>query len=333
MASIQDVAREAGVSTATVSRALARKSHVSPDLRARVMAAAEKLSYRPNRVARSLRTQQSTTIGLIVSDIRNFYFTAVSRTIEDTAYEHRYSVFLCNTDESPEKESMYLDLMRDENVSGVIFSPTKQTSDNFVASSLGIPVVIIDRSVRDSEVDVVMIDNLESCYRLTTHLVENGHRRIAALFGEASTTGRERRKGFEKAMRDHELNPVAVRYIPPQIDAGYETTLALLKSSEPPEAMLTTNSMLTAGALRAIRELGLAIPDEVALAGFDETEWSTLVQPAITVIAQPTAEIGRTAVDLLLKRIQDPSAPYRQVILIGQLLARGSSAPRRAQTL
>src|SRR6266571_8906518 len=126
MASIKDVAKAAGVSTATVSRVLSNGEHVRPEVRKRVMAAVEQLAYRPNLLARSLRSQQTTTIGLIVSDIRNPFFTAISRAVEDTAYEHGYSVLLCNTDEDPEKEELYLKLMQDENVAGIIFSPTRQ---------------------------------------------------------------------------------------------------------------------------------------------------------------------------------------------------------------
>ena len=333
MVKIKDVAKEAGVSTATVSRVLAQKPYVSAEVQARVMAAVEKLGYRPNRVARSLRAQQSNTIGLIVSDIRNPYFTDVSRAVEDTAYEHGYAVYLCNTDESPEKEALYLNLLHDENVSGVILSPTKQTSDDFDAINLNIPTVIIDRSIKHGEVDIVMIDNIDAAYRLTCHLVENGYRRLGALFGEASTTGRERRQGFEKALREHDLTPVTMRYLPPRIDAGHEATLAILNMPDRPEAILATNSLLSAGALEAIRERNLAIPDDIALVGFDETTWSMLVQPTLTVIAQPTYEIGQTAMELLLKRIEQPDAPARQVILKGQLLARGSSAVRRPQAV
>lgn len=333
MVKIKDVAKEAGVSTATVSRVLAQKPYVTAGVQARVMAAVDKLGYRPNRVARSLRAQQSNTIGLIVSDIRNPYFTAVSRAVEDTAYLHGYAVFLCNSDEEPDKEALYLNLLRDENVSGVILSPTKQTSDDFDAISLNIPTVIIDRTIKHGDVDMVMIDNVDAAYRLTCHLIENGYRRFGALFGEASTTGRERRQGFEKALREYDLTPIVMRYLPPRIEAGHEATLAILTAPDRPEAILATNSLLSAGALEAIQELNLAIPNDVALVGFDETTWTTLVQPTLTVIAQPTYEIGQTAMDLLLKRIEQPDAPARQVILKGQLLARGSSAARRLQAV
>lgn len=330
MASIKEVAEAAGVSTATVSRVLANKPHVTPDLRERVLAAVARLDYRPNRVARSLRSQQSNTIGLIVSDIRNPFFTAISRAVEDTAYEHGYSVMLCNTDENPAKESMYLNLMRDERVGGIIYSPTRKKLASFSASELAVPAVLIDRAPRNGNVDAVLLDNIAAGYQLAEHLIDSGYRRIGGVFGEASTTGRERRQGLEEALRARGLAPAdeLLTYVQPKIEAGRAAVLALLDADQPPDAIFTSNSLLTSGALLAIRERGLAIPDQVALVGFDETTWAALVQPAITLIEQPTYEIGQTATELLLQRIVEPHRSPRKVIVQGKLLVRGSSAPR-----
>ncbi len=331
MASIKDVAQAAGVSTATVSRVLSNGEHVRPEVRRRVMEAVEQLAYRPNLLARGLRSQQTTTIGLIVSDIRNPFFTSISRAVEDTAYEQGYSLFLCNTDENPEKEAIYLNLMRDENVAGVIFSPTRQTAVHFTSFNLSFPTVIVDRSVGDAEIDMVLLDNVDSAFRLTMHLLEQGYRRIAALCGETSTTGRERYSGYEKALSAYGLSPVAehVKFIQPRSDAGYAAALKLIDASQPPDALLTTNSLLATGAMQAFRERNLSIPDDIALVTFDETTWASLVQPPITLIDQPTYEIGRTATELLLQRIADPGRPTRRVILKGRLLVRGSSAPQQ----
>jgi LacI family transcriptional regulator, fructose operon transcriptional repressor len=338
MASIKEVAAAAGVSTATVSRVLAEHPHVRAELRARVMEAIAQLNYRPNLVARSLRSQHSSAIGLIVSDIRNPFFTSVSRAVEDTAYAEGVSLILCNTDEDPAKcntdedpakEAMYLSLMRDQNVGGIIFSPTRQTLASLGALQADFPIVLLDRAPRDGEVDAVLLDNLAAGYILTTHLVANGYRRIGALFGEASTTGRDRRRGHQDALEERGLNADLATYVAPRMEAGYAATLELLSADPRPDAILTSNSLLTAGALKAIRERELAIPHDVALAGFDDTDWAEFVEPGITVLAQPTDEIGRAATELLLRRIADPSRPTRKVILNGQLIVRGSSAPRR----
>jgi LacI family fructose operon transcriptional repressor len=330
MASIKDVAEAAGVSTATVSRVLSNGLHVRPEVRERVKAAVERLDYRPNLVARSLRSQQSTTIGLIVSDIRNPFFTSLSRAVEDTMYEQGFSVLLCNTDEQPEKEAIYLNLMRDTSIAGVIISPTRRTVASFTDSNNPFPVVVVDRSIPNVDVDAVLLDNVDAAYRLTTHLIEQGYRRIGALCSEMST-GLERQTGYEKALREHGLALRAehVKYVPPKMEAGYAAALKMIDTAEPPDALFTVNSLLAAGALQAIQERHLTIPDDIALVTFDETTWASLVQPAITLIAQPTYEIGQTAAELLLQRIADPGRSTRQVILKGQLLVRGSSTPRR----
>jgi LacI family fructose operon transcriptional repressor len=290
--------------------------------------AVEQLNYRPNLIARSLRAQKSAKIGLVVSDIRNPFFTAISRAVEDSAYEQGYSVLMCNTDENPEKEEMYLNVLHDENVAGVIFSPTQQFSRRFKSHVSNIPYVMIDRFVENRDVDMVLLDNVAAAYELTTHLIENGYRKLAGLFGDASTTAPERSRGFHKALKDNGLSPVATHIIGPRIRQGYETTIALLTQKEKPDAIFTSNSMLTAGAFQAIRDSKLIVPSDVALVGFDETTWGALVDPPITLIAQPTEEIGRTATELLFQRIEEPTRSPKTVILKGTLIARGSSAKR-----
>ena len=329
MPSIKDVALAAGVSTATVSRVLANKSRIKDETRQRVLDSIERLNYRPNLIARSLRAQKSAKIGLVVSDIRNPFFTAIGRAVEDAAYEQGYSVLMCNTDENPDKEEMYLNLLHDENVAGIIFSPTQQFSAGLKSYTSNIPFVIIDRSVESRDVDMVLLDNVAAAHELTVHLIENGYKKLAGLFGDASTTGRERSRGFNEALKDHQLSPVAVHFIAPQIKQGYETTMALLKQdSRSIDAIFTSNSLLTAGAFQAIRDSQLTVPEDVALVGFDETTWGALVDPPITLIAQPTEEIGRTATELLFQRIDEPNRLPKTVTLKGRLLINGSSAAR-----
>ena len=329
MPSIKDVALAAGVSTATVSRVLANKSRIKDETRQRVLDSIEQLNYRPNLIARSLRAQKSAKIGLVVSDIRNPFFTAIGRAVEDAAYEQGYSVLMCNTDENPDKEEMYLNLLHDENVAGIIFSPTQQFSAGLKSYTSNIPFVIIDRSVESRDVDMVLLDNVAAAYELTMHLIENGYKKLAGLFGDASTTGRERNRGFNKALKEHQLSPTAVHFIAPRIKQGYETTMALLKQERGNvDAIFTSNSLLTAGAFQAIRDSQLTVPEDVALVGFDETTWGALVDPPITLIAQPTEEIGRTATELLFQRIDEPHRLPKTVTLKGRLLVNGSSAPR-----
>lgn len=329
MPSIKDVAKAAGVSTATVSRVLSDNAPIRPETRERVMQAVTALNYRPNLIARSLRAQKSAKIGLVVSDIRNPFFTAIGRAVEDTAYEQGYSVLMCNTDENPEKEKLYLNILHDENVAGIIFSPTQQFSATAKNFDSRIPYVIIDRAVDTVETDMVLLDNIRAARELASHLVENGYKKIAGLFGNASTTGKERLQGFQGALADCDLEPASVHFIEPRIKHGYAVTMELLAGSERPDAIFTSNSLITAGAFQAIRDSNLTVPEGVALVGFDETTWGALVDPPITLIAQPTEDIGRTATELLFQRIDDPKRTPKTVILKGKLIVRGSSAPRQ----
>lgn len=327
MVKIKDVADAAGVSTATVSRVLSNKPHVRKEVKARVMKVVKELNYRPNRVARSLRSRKSAIIGLIVSDIENPFFHQVSRAVEDAAHEQGYSVMLCNNDEDPDKEQRYLHLIRDENLAGVILSPTRQTADEFSeAAALNKPMVVIDRQVRNHEVDNVLIDNAQAAHTLVSHLIEHGARRIGAIFGIGSTTGRDRRKGFLQALKDNDIKPCneLVKYANPRDEDGYDTAMKLLELPEPPDAIMTSNSLLAAGALRALQKKRMAIPEDIVFASFDETTWTRLVDPPLTVIEQPTHEIGRTATEMLIKRIQDPTRSHREVILKAKLIVRKS---------
>lgn len=328
MTSIKDVAKAAGVSTATVSRVLANTGPIKAETRERVLEAVARLNYRPNLIARSLRAQKSAKIGLVVSDIRNPFFTAIGRAVEDAAYEKGYSVLMCNTDENPEKEELYLNLLQDENVAGVIFSPTQNFNAADSPHIAQMPFVIIDRAVESREVDMVLLDNVSAAYELTEHVLEMGYRSIAGLFGDASTTGQERSRGFHKALKDHQLTPFAAHFIAPRIQQGYDAAMAMLAQPGRPDAIFTSNSLLTAGVYQAVRDSKLSIPRDVAVVGFDETTWGALVDPAITVIAQPTEEIGRTATELLFQRIQEPGRLTKTVVLRGSLIARGSSAGR-----
>jgi DNA-binding LacI/PurR family transcriptional regulator len=328
-ARIEDVARQAGVSTATVSRVLSGKPYVSAAVRQRVLDAIGDLNYHPSRVARSLRVQRSSIIGLIISDIQNPFFTSVVRAVEDVAQQRGYSVILCNSDEDVEKELTYIELMLAEQVSGMIVSPT--ASSNAVYRRLvesHIPVVAIDRRVEGVPMDMVVGDNVKAACAVVSHLIENGYRRIGAVLGTPdASTGAERYQGYVEALAAHELPslPELVRSGPPRSQNGYELTVALLAQTPPPDAIFTGNNLLTIGALRAIYERGLRIPDDIAVAGFDEMDWMFLVKPALTVVMQPTYEMGQRAAELLLERIANPERPPQAVVLQPAIKVRESS--------
>lgn len=202
---IKDVARAAGVAPSTVSRALG-KGPVSAEVRSKVAAAVAATGYRPNLAARQLRSQQSMTVGLIVADIRNPFFTQLSRAVEDEAYRAGMQVFLCNTDEDPAREAMYLELMAEERVAGLILAPTRALTPAALAD-FRVPVVLVDRSLPGGRRDAVTLDNAGATAMLVDHLIETGRRRIAGLFGATSATGIERRDAFAPDCRSTVLPP------------------------------------------------------------------------------------------------------------------------------
>ncbi|MEZ4865764.1 MAG: LacI family DNA-binding transcriptional regulator [Caldilineaceae bacterium] len=325
---LEDVARRAGVSIATVSRVLADKPHVRPALRERVMVAVRELNFRPNRVARTLRAQQSQVIGLIISDIQNPFFTSLVRAVEDVAHEHQYSFLLCNADEDPDKEARYVDLMLAEHAAGVILSPAHE-EENACADLVdaGVPVVAIDRRTRNIAVDTVIVDNVSAAQMLIEHLIGHGHRRIGAIIGApAATTGFERFEGYRRALAAHQL-PLLEELLhtgQPTKEFGYTAANLLLDLPSPPTALFAGNNLMTIGALRAIFERGLNIPNDIAVVAFDDMEWMFAMHPALTVAAQPTYDMGQKAAELLLARIADPERAPSEVIFTPTIQIRES---------
>ena len=334
VATIKDVAKRAGVSTATVSRVLNGDERVTPAYREAVQRAVAELDYRPDRIARNLRARRSQMLGLIISDIENPFFTSVVRGVEDVAYENDHTILLCNSDEDPEKERLYLDIMTAERAAGVIVSAACET-DNHSRAVLqaGIPVVAMDRRMRDLEVDTVVVDSAEGAYQLVRHLLESGHRRIGLIGGpQQVTTAREREAGYLRALAEHGLrpDPALIKSTDYKLAGGYEATCQLLELEQPPTAMFAANNLTTLGALNCIHERGLRIPEDVAIGGFDDMPWATSLNPPLTAVAQPTYELGRTAADLLLRRIRDKGHNVVEVKLATRLVIRKSSGMKGA---
>jgi LacI family fructose operon transcriptional repressor len=328
MTTIRDLAQHCGVSTATVSRALAGKDYIREELRQQIQKAAEELGYRPNLVARNLRSSRSTTIGLVVADVQNPFFTRICRAVEDEALRQGYAVFLCNSDEDTGKEEMYLRHLIDENVAGIILAPTGKTVRSpATLKTLHLPLAVIDRAVKGDIADSVLIDNAHASFELTRHLIEQGCRRIGGLFGANSQTGQERACGFWQAIEQAGLQreDCLEKDIAPREEEGYKVTRELLSGHPELDGLLVSNGLAAIGAYRAVIESGIPCPQQLAFATFDEAAWTSLVRPAVTVIEQPTYEIGVTATELLLRRIEDPTRSHRRLVLQHQLLVRASS--------
>jgi len=329
----QDVAQRASVSIATVSRVLNNAPHVRPEIRRKVLRAVKALNYQPNRTAQRLRARQSKVLGLIISDIQNPFFTSVVRGIEDVAYQNGYSLVLCNSDEDPEKEKLYVDVMRAEAVAGVIIASASEAQPHIdTLLDAHIPVVALDRRIKDRRVDSVLVSNVQGAYEAVTHLIEQGHRYIGFIGLPLNrTTGRERFEGYQRALRQHRLPVVRaqIRIADAKQQGGYAAAQDLLEHQPRLTALFVANNLTTLGALQAIHERGLRIPDDISIVGFDDMPWATLLHPPLTAIAQPTYELGRQAAELLLVRLKDPHKPVAHVQLPTTLIVRGSTgAPR-----
>lgn len=328
MVTIRDVAKHAGVSTATVSRVLNDEPRVTPAYRQAVLDAVAELGYRRDRIARSLRARQSQILGLIISDIQNPFFTSVLRGVEDIAYERDYTVLLCNSDENPLKERLYLDIMISERVAGVIVTPARETNNySQVVVKAGIPVVAVDRRMLDLKVDTVVVDSTEGAYRAVEHLLRLGHRRIAFIGGPPEVmTAQERKEGYLAALRQFGIppDPALIRTTDYKLEGGYRATSEVLELDHPPTAIFAANNLTTLGALNCIHEKDLRIPGDVAIVGFDDMPWSTSLNPPLTAVAQPAYELGRTAASLLLQRIKQPDREVVEVKLSSRLIVRKS---------
>lgn len=330
MTTIYDVATEAKVSAATVSRVLNGTTEVSPELQTRVREAIDRLGYRPNSVARSLRRRRSAVWGLVISDIENPFFTAMVRGVEDVAQSSGFSVVLCNSDEDAEKEARYIDVFVDERMAGAIVSPaSEQDSDVSALLDRGIPVVSIDRRLRRQDVDTVLVDNRLGAERATAHMLETGRRRVACIGGLArTTTGQERTEGYRQALATAGIavDPQLVLEGDFKQEGGHAAMERLLALPEPPDGVFVANNLMSLGAVEALREAGTDVPGALAVAMFDDPAWAALVRPALTTVAQPTYEMGQEAAVLLSARIRGDDGPTRRVVLAPSIHLRESTA-------
>ncbi|WP_020660393.1 LacI family DNA-binding transcriptional regulator [Amycolatopsis benzoatilytica] len=323
MATISDVAARAGVSTATVSRTLNGKSTVDPELAARVLAAAEELGYQPNGLARNLRRQETAVLALIISDVENPFFTSIARGVEDLAQISGYSVVLCNSDENEDKERQYLDVALQERVAGVLLSPTGPATNVTRLQRLGIPVVAVDRPLPGTGGDQVLVDTRRAAREAARHLVAAGYRRIACLTGpDGVRTADDRLAGYLDAIGRKNALYRRTEY---RAEGARRAAGDLLDLPAPPDALLVANSTMTIGVLEALASRGLRAGRDVGIVSFDDAPWTTLVDPPLTVVAQPAYEIGRVAAQLLLARIADSTRAPVTTTLEAQLIERQSS--------
>jgi LacI family transcriptional regulator len=322
---IKAVAERAGVSVATVSRVLNNNPTVARSLAVRVMRAVEETGYRPNGIARSLRTRTTQTIALLILDISNPFFAELARGVEDTAVRARHSVLLCNTDEDSEKERTYLDLADAAQVAGVILSPHDRDADISRLQRDHLPAVVVDRPLRTAT-DFVGVRSFEGARAATRHLIEQRWERPACITGPRSAyTAAARLRGYVAAVREHSGTPL-YRHADFKFDGAKAAAASLLDTASPPDAILTANEPMGLGVLAELAERGLRVGHDIGLVTFDDAPWTPFVDPPITVVSQPAYDIGARACELLLGVIQSGEAPApRKVMLETTLIIRGSS--------
>jgi LacI family transcriptional regulator len=334
---MKDVAQRARVSVSTVSHVLNGTRKVSEGTRGDVLAAVEELSYRPNLLAKGLKTRRTYTIGLLISDIQNSFFTSVVRGVEDEALSRGYHLFLCNTDEDPEREDEYITELAKKRVDGLMVAPSARRGDHVGRlRDEGVPFVFVDRDVEGVDADVVSVDNRAGMRLIAEHLVGLGHRRIAMISGPLDkASGYERHLGLRDALADLgvELEDSLVRFGDFRTSSGREGARELLGFPSPPTALVTANNQMTLGALLTINEMGLGVPGDVSVVGFDDPEWAPLTGPPLTTLAQPTYEMGVRAAEMLLDRIETgPGEESRKVLLEPWLVVRESTAPAKERS-
>ncbi|MEO6126664.1 MAG: LacI family DNA-binding transcriptional regulator [Ilumatobacteraceae bacterium] len=326
---ISEVAEHADVSVATVSRVLNDNAAVNQAMAARVRRSIEALGYRPNQVARSMRTQRSRIIAVIVPDVENPFFTSVVRGIEDEGRAKGLLTVLCNTDNNPKNEREYLRLAVDQRMDGVILASDMRSLGDFQHhDDPALTTVLVDREIEGIHADAVLVDNVLAAKEATAHLLQSGATRVACVTGPSTaSTSLQRLDGYRRALADAgiEEQPALVRHADYRVAGGRAAVEDLLRGPERPDALLVCNNMMTMGAVQVLSERGVSVPNDMLLVGFDDESWSGYWRPSITTVAQPARYVGRTAMRLLLDRLEAPNHALQRVVLVPELKIRESS--------
>jgi LacI family transcriptional regulator len=332
VATIHDVAAHAQVSVATVSRVLNRHASVNTDMAARVKASIAELGYRPSHLARSMRTQRSSIVAVVVPDVENPFFTAVVRGIEEVARTNGMLAVLCNSDDEPEAELRYLRLVEDQRVDGVILASSMSQAPD-LASGNALPLVLIDREVPGIRADVVLVDNELGARQATQHLLDSGARTLACITGPANVaTAKQRLAGFMSACTERGVprRDVTFRHADFRL-MGARAAVHDISSTTKPDALLVCNNVMTLGALQELASEGVRVPDDILVAGYDDEPWAGSWRPSVTFVAQPAREVGQAAMRLLLERIEDTDRPIQHITMQPTLHVRESSVPPPAR--
>jgi DNA-binding LacI/PurR family transcriptional regulator len=328
-ATIYDIAKEAGVSIATVSKVINGKGRISVETRSAVFAIMERLDFQPSVIASALTGKKTFTLGLLVPDVSNPFFAEIARAIEDQGHQLGYSVVMCNTDNKDEKIERYISLLLQKSVDGIIIATgieKKEILEQLLAK--GLPIVLIARELPFIAVDTVVVDDYVGGCMAANHLLEMGHKEIAFLAeSQKVSSSRERMRGFRQTMLDAGLllNEQWLKVCDYKVEDGNSKTLELLQEDRRPTAIFACNDMLAVGALQAAREMKINVPSELSIISFDNTILSSVTNPPLTTIAQPMEQMGKLAVDLIVQNIKESNHQKQRIVLRPELIIREST--------
>jgi len=323
---LRDVALEAGVSIKTASRVVNGEPTVNAAMAVRVEEAVERLGYRPNELARGLKGRRSRTIGLVVADVSNPFMAVCAQAIEGVAGERGHALILCDSHADVEAEGAYVGLLAQRQVDGLLLVPARGRDARLGAERrAGLPVVAFDRPAEGVETDTVLVENRAGAREATEHLIDHGHERVAFV-GDVRHfyTARKRLEGYKEAVKAANLEPLHTLDAH-SIEQGEEATKGFLNATNPPTALFAATILTALGALRAVEDLGLRIPEDVAVIGFDDFELAHVLRPRFTLVRQPAAELGRRAAEMLFDHLEGRGRPEPQrLVLPTELIVRES---------
>ena len=328
MITITDIARRAGVAPSTVSRVLSGNGYAGKHTRDLVLRAAGELAYTPNRVAQSLRLNQTSTLGLVIADVENSFYSRIAKTVEVVAKQVGFHVILCNSNDDPKEERECLELLVRLRADGILITPTGKNITYLQALlSRNVNMVQLDRRVSNLRCDSVVVNNLRGAEEAVEYLIVQGHRRIGLLAGEIHvTTGQQRLKGYRRALAKHRIpfEPSFVRESNFLRATAMSAAKSLFDEVKSPTAVFAANNVLAESCLFVLKELGLS--RAVSVVVFDDAPWMQLIDCPLTVVAQPIEELAETAANLIIRRIQKPDqSEVQSIVLEPRLITRGTA--------
>ncbi|WP_421617621.1 catabolite control protein A [Brevibacillus sp. TJ4] len=327
---IYDVAREAGVSMATVSRVVNGNPNVKPLTRKKVLGAIERLGYRPNAVARGLASKKTTTVGVIIPDISSLFFSELARGIEDIATMYKYNIILCNSDQRLEKELQLINTLLEKQVDGLLFMGAEIKEDHLQAlTSTSVPTVLAATRDADNKLPSVSIDHFQAAYDATKDLIERGHKRIAMITGPLTDPlgGLMRFEGYKQALADAGIAMQEGLVASGNLfyESGLSTTKGFLQLKEPPTAIFAASDEMAIGAIHAVQDSGLNVPSDIEVIGHDNIRLTEMVRPRLTSVVQPMYDIGAVAMRLLTKYMNNEHVEEHVVLLPHRIEYREST--------